>query len=43
LDNKQCYINYDGDKKPVSLQTAALSLPIYKSVEGKRINLPRKE
>ena len=42
-DNKQCYINYDDDKKPVSLQTAALSLPIYKSIEGKRINLPRKE
>lgn len=43
LNNKQCYINYDSDKKPVSLQTAALSLPIYKSIEGKRINLPRKE
>lgn len=43
LDNKKCYINYDSDKKPVSLQTTALALPIYKSVEGKRINLPRKE
>ena len=37
------YINYDSDNKPVSLNTAALSLPIYKDITGKRINLKREE